>query len=78
MVTDSIGEADLLALTAAVEQESGHPRRSDRPARRLRQCPSADHANMFRNVPGYGATAEVDDHRVLVGNRKLMADEGLT
>jgi P-type Cu2+ transporter len=28
-------------------------------------------------VPGHGATAEVDGHRVLVGNRKLMADEGI-
>jgi P-type Cu2+ transporter len=77
VVTDAIGEADVLALTAAVERESEHPlakavtRHADAAgARRLT-------ANGFRNVPGHGATAEVDGHRVLVGNRKLMADEGI-
>ena len=31
----------------------------------------------FRNVPGHGAVADVDGHRVVVGNRKLMAQEGV-
>jgi Cu2+-exporting ATPase len=77
VVTDGNGEADLLALTAAVELESEHPlaeaivRHADAAGvRRLT-------ATGFRNVPGHGATAEVEGHRVLVGNRKLMADEGI-
>jgi P-type Cu2+ transporter len=77
VVANGIGEADLLALTAAVERESEHllaeaiVRHADAAgARRLS-------ANGFRNVPGRGATADVDGHRVLVGNRNLMADEGI-
>jgi Cu2+-exporting ATPase len=77
VVTDGNGEADLLALTGAVERESEHPlaeaiarHADDAGVRRLT-------ATGFRNVPGHGATAEVDGHRVLVGNRKLMADEGI-
>jgi P-type Cu2+ transporter len=77
VVANGIGEADLLALTAAVERDSEHllaeaiVRHADAAgARRLT-------ANGFRNVPGHGATADVDGHRVLVGNRKLMADEGI-
>jgi Cu2+-exporting ATPase len=31
----------------------------------------------FRNVPGHGADAQVSGRRVLVGNRKLMAQEGV-
>jgi Cu2+-exporting ATPase len=31
----------------------------------------------FRNVPGHGASADVAGRRVLVGNAKLMADEGV-
>jgi Cu2+-exporting ATPase len=31
----------------------------------------------FRNVPGHGAVAEVDGRRVLVGNGRLMSDEGI-
>ena len=34
-------------------------------------------ANGFRNVAGHGAIATVDGHRVIVGNRKLMADESV-
>jgi Cu2+-exporting ATPase len=31
----------------------------------------------FRNVPGHGASAQVQGHRVLVGNRRLMAAENV-
>nr|WP_234423809.1 hypothetical protein [Intrasporangium calvum] len=34
-------------------------------------------ASGFRNVPGHGAVADADARRVVVGNRKLMADEGV-
>jgi Cu2+-exporting ATPase len=77
VVANGLDESRLLALSAAVELESEHPlaeaivRHADAAAtRRLT-------ANGFRNAPGHGATAQVDGHRVLVGNRKLMADEGI-
>jgi Cu2+-exporting ATPase len=77
VVADGIDPGRLLALTAAVERESEHPlaeaivRHADAAgAHRLT-------ATGFRNLPGHGATADVDGHRVLVGNRKLMADEGI-
>jgi Cu2+-exporting ATPase len=76
-ITDGIDEQELLALTAAVERESEHPlaaavvRYADgRTAHRLS-------ATGFRNVPGHGAIAQVDGHLVVVGNRKLMADESV-
>ena len=66
-------EARVLALAAAVERESEHPlaravvrRAEDAGVERLA-------ATEFRNVPGHGARAVVDGHRVLVGNRALMA-----
>jgi P-type Cu2+ transporter len=77
VVVDGLPKDDFLALAAAVERESEHPlaaavvRYAD-----ARQVPTAD-ATGFRNVPGHGAGAEVAGHRVLVGNRKLMADEGI-
>jgi Cu2+-exporting ATPase len=67
----------LLALTAAVERESEHPL-AQAVARyaeeggvpRLR-------ATGFRNVAGHGALANVDGHRVVVGNHRLMDAEGV-
>ena len=73
--TAGIDEPHLLAFAAAVERESEHPLAAavvryatDHGADRLP-------ANGFRSVPGHGAAAEVDGHRVIVGNRNLLADE---
>jgi Cu2+-exporting ATPase len=77
VVVDGLGEDEMLALAAAVERESEHPlaaavvRHADD-----RQVPTLE-ADGFRNVPGHGAGAQVAGRRVLVGNRKLMADEGV-
>ena len=77
VIVAGVDERRLLALAAAVERESEHPLaqavaehadRADVP--RLR-------ASGFRNVAGQGATAEVDGHQVLVGNRRLMDAEGV-
>ena len=64
----------VLALVAAVERESEHPlaaavvRHADG-----RQAPRLA-APGFRSVAGHGALADVDGQRVIVGNRKLMAE----
>jgi Cu2+-exporting ATPase len=69
--------AEVLAWAAAVERESEHPL-----ARAV--VAHAEHlgvpqrvATGFRNVPGHGAVADVDGHRVAVGNPALMAAEGV-
>jgi Cu2+-exporting ATPase len=75
VVADGISENDLLALIAAVERESEHPlagaivRYADE--RGIAHLP----LDGFRNVPGHGATAQVQGRRVAVGNRKLMVSE---
>ena len=77
VVVQGLGEDDMLALAAAVERESEHPLAAAvvRYAED-RQVPKLV-ASGFRNVPGHGAGATVSDRRVLVGNRKLMVDEGV-
>jgi len=77
VVTDGISEGQLLALAAALERDSEHPlaeaivRRADSSgATRLA-------ATGFENVPGHGARATVDGHRLAVGNARLMAREGI-
>ena len=75
VLVDGMAEDELLALTAAVERESEHPL-AQAVARHAaaRGVPTRSAAG-FRNVPGHGAGADVAGHRVLVGNRKLMATE---
>jgi Cu2+-exporting ATPase len=77
IVTDGIGENDLLRLVAAVERESEHPLAEaivvEALARRL-QVPAA---NGFEAIPGHGAVADVDGHRIAVGNARLMDREAV-
>ncbi|WP_433438258.1 HAD-IC family P-type ATPase [Nonomuraea sp. CA-141351] len=40
-------------------------------------APGVPQATRFENVPGHGATAQVDGRRVVVGNTKLMQAEGI-
>ncbi|MDQ6728178.1 MAG: heavy metal translocating P-type ATPase [Actinomycetota bacterium] len=74
---EGIDEIEVLRLVAAVERESEHPlaaavvrHAEDKGAARVA-------ATGFENVPGHGAVATVDGHRVAVGNRRLMERDGV-
>jgi Cu2+-exporting ATPase len=77
VVVDGIDQDELLRLVAAVESASEHPLAaaivSYAADRGIKPLPLND----FRNVPGHGATAEVQGRRVAVGNRKLMVEENI-
>ena len=77
IVVDGISENEHLALAAAVEQESEHPLAAAVVRHAQERGARALAASEFLNVPGHGAGATVDGRRVLVGNRKLMANEGI-
>ncbi|MFB8275531.1 copper-translocating P-type ATPase [Nocardia colli] len=66
---------EVLHLVAAVERESEHPLA----AAIVRHAETLGGATLsaakFENIPGHGAIAEVDGHRVVVGNRRLFERE---
>ena len=68
---------ELLALVAAVERESEHPLAEAVVNYAVREQVAVLAAVDFKNVPGHGAGAVVQGRRVLVGNRRLMAAEGI-
>jgi len=75
IITDGIDESRLLALTAAVERESEHPLAQAIVVDAERRGIEVLQAEDFDSVPGHGALATVDGHRVVVGNRRLMERE---
>jgi Cu2+-exporting ATPase len=77
IVADGLSETELLALAAAVERESEHPLAEAIARRANEQGVPVLTASAFRNVPGHGAGAQVDGQRVLVGNRRFLAREGI-
>lgn len=70
-------ENTLLSLTAAVERESGHPLAEAVVRHAEQRHITAPGARRFENLPGHGAVAEVDGHRVVVGNPRLADREGI-
>ncbi|HEY5875554.1 MAG TPA: heavy metal translocating P-type ATPase, partial [Ilumatobacteraceae bacterium] len=77
VIADGIEEIRLLALTAAVERESEHPLAQAIVTEAERRGAEVLAAQDFDSVPGHGALATVDGHRVVVGNRRLMEREGI-
>jgi Cu2+-exporting ATPase len=73
-----IDQAELLRLVAAVERASEHPL-AEAIVRRATQAGVDQQvaADGFENVPGHGAVATVDGHRVAVGNARLMQREAV-
>lgn len=77
VVVESMDQDELLALVAAVERESEHPLAAAVVRHAQEHGAQVLTASDFLNVPGRGAGATVGGRRVLVGNRKLMADKGI-
>jgi Cu2+-exporting ATPase len=77
VVVEAIDEATMLALAAAVERESEHPLAAAIVEHAEHSGAKDLAADDFLSVPGHGAGATVDGHRVLVGTAKLMADESV-
>jgi Cu2+-exporting ATPase len=75
---DGIDENELLRLTAAVERESEHPlAQAIIRAARQRQL-EPPHAEGFEAVAGHGAVANVEGHRLAIGNARLVEREQAT
>jgi Cu2+-exporting ATPase len=74
---DGLTEDELLRLAAAVERDSEHPLAQAIVAAASGRGLTAGAATGFGNVPGHGAVAQVDGHRVAVGNRALMTAQGV-
>ena len=69
--------AELLRLVAAVERESEHPLAEAVVRYATARGVEGASAEAFENVPGQGAIATVEGHRVVIGNLRLMEREGV-
>ncbi len=75
---DGWGEMDLLRLAASAERGSEHPLGEAVVAAARERSLALSDASDFTALPGRGVEATVDGRRVLAGNLKLMAENGLT
>jgi Cd2+/Zn2+-exporting ATPase len=74
---DGFHRDELLALAAGAERFSEHPiGRSIFQAVETRNLPCHEPQD-FRVLPGFGVTARVDGRQVVMGNRVLLAEQGI-
>lgn len=71
------GTNGLLHLAAAAEKNSEHPLGEAIVRGAEAMDPTLPEATSFNSIPGHGIEAVVDNHTVLVGNRKLMRERGV-
>jgi len=77
LVESEVTEDFVLEVAAAAESGSEHPLAEAIVAGARERGIDVGHASEFENVPGHGVRATTDHGRVLVGNRKLLEDEGV-
>ncbi|MCH8025431.1 MAG: copper-translocating P-type ATPase [Chloroflexi bacterium] len=67
---------ELLRLAASAERGSEHPLAEAIVAEAKARGIALAEAEQFQALPGHGIEAQVDGHRLLLGNAKLMQDNG--
>nr|WP_030501644.1 heavy metal translocating P-type ATPase [Micromonospora purpureochromogenes] len=72
-----VDKGEFLRLVAAVERESEHPLAEAIVRYADSHGIESLRAEGFQNIPGHGAVARVAGRRVAVGNRRLLAREGV-
>jgi Cu2+-exporting ATPase len=78
MVGDGVIDSELLRIVAAAEQSSEHTIAQGIVRSALDRGIELPPASNFRAIPGQGARAEVEERKLSIGNRELMANEDVT
>jgi len=78
LVTDGMGEQDLLRLVAAAERESEHPLAEAIVRAAEARGLDPPRAESFEAVAGHGALATVEGRRLAIGNARLLEREEIS
>ncbi|HMQ29425.1 MAG TPA: heavy metal translocating P-type ATPase [Chloroflexaceae bacterium] len=73
----SVAEQELLRLVASAERGSEHPLAEAIVAGARERGLQLAEASQFDSIAGHGIAATVDGRRLLIGNAKLMRDQGV-
>ena len=72
------GEDDVLRLAASVERGSEHPLAQAIVTGAAERGVTVSDPDSFLAVPGHGVEARAEGREILLGNRKLLADRGVS
>jgi Cu2+-exporting ATPase len=72
-----LSQVEMLRLVASAEQSSEHPLAQAIVDKAQAQQVGLSAATNFEAIPGHGLQATIDGKKLLVGNRKLLRDNGI-
>ncbi len=75
LVTDVVGERDVLQLAASLEKDSEHSLAEAIANKGETEGVKFTKVKGFKAIPGYGVLGVVDGKKVILGNRKMMEKE---
>lgn len=78
IICDAVGRQELLRLAAIAESGSEHPLGQGVVRKAKTEGIAVANPESFEAVPGCGLRAAYAGHTILIGNRKLMEDNGMT
>ena len=74
---EGVGEGELLALAACLEEKSEHPLARAVMERAKKSKMQYPHGENFRALPGHGVTVKLGGHEAIGGNAALLRGRGL-
>lgn len=77
VAVEGIGETELLQVAASAEKGSEHPLGEAIIKGAEERNIELKKSEKFEAIPGHGIRVNIDDKEVLLGNSKLMTDEGI-
>jgi len=77
IAAEDLGETELLRLVASIEDSSEHPLAQAIVRGAREKGIELSSPEGFASITGKGARARVEGHDVLIGNERLLADEGI-
>ncbi|MDC3417014.1 heavy metal translocating P-type ATPase [Aquibacillus salsiterrae] len=78
VTANGISEEELLILAASAEKGSEHPLGEAIVRGAEEKGLSFQNTNAFNAIPGHGIEVEIDEKRLLLGNKKLMDDRNIS
>ena len=70
-------EGELLQIAGRAEKNSEHPLAQAIASYAKEKGAILDDPQQFEAIPGHGVAAEIENHKVLLGTKKLMKDNGI-
>ena len=71
-------ENEIIRIVASIENKSEHPIARAIVNEAKNQKIELEDVEEFKSIPGYGVSANINQNKYLIGNKKLMLENNIT